>query len=271
MSIAAALNWFAWVAVAACLAGFLPMLRLLFVRWPSPDPTSVGLVGAARPRPLGESLLKVLWVPLRAFHQRSSRLWTTGYAAYHIAIVLVCIGYAVSSVLILVRWSMGQAIPDFFSGLPSARSTSTANLLALVFGNAEPLASRFLFGAAAPVFRALCLVELPCALVGNACLLWSAFTRRGGALRHDIDDAARGVRLPGRFSVQRMAIRLTILALILMEVAGRTGRVPTIAYYHALLGMGLVAVLPYTYLAHVPWSVLAVLLATRRRRRNAIA
>lgn len=258
------------VAALTWLARLLPaFVELLRRSWPVEDAPSALRVGAPARRPLGECMVEVLCGPVVRFHHRTSRLWTVGYVSYHLAIGLVVTGYLIAALALAAQVCLGHRLPALAGdGVPA---TGLGHAVALIFANAEAVPSRFLFGSAAPVFRSLGLVELPCAVVGNACMLMSALTRRWGSVRHALDPVTRELRLPGGTSLLRIAIRLAILALIIMELIGRSGAVPAIAYAHAALGLLLVAAVPFTYLGHIPWTVVALALAVKRRRRNAVA
>jgi hypothetical protein len=201
----------------------------------------------------------------------SSRAWTCGYLFYHLAIILVVAGYTASAAIILHNIASGIPIPDFHPQLPEVAAHSTANILAFIFGNAEPYASKYLFGSFSPWFQHIAWFDFPLAIVGNACLLHTVLRRRVGAVRNDLDSAVRGIRLRGEFSGQHLLIRVIILSIILLEFMGRLSIGPVVAYYHAFLGLTLIAIFPYTYLVHIPLAPVVAWLAFQRRQRNAIA
>jgi hypothetical protein len=268
-------SWLAVLAVltiSACGLGLMvKLVRLLRLGWPRHIPASLTLIGAPAPLPWFIALRRMLLSPSRHFHRFSSRVWTTGYAFYHSAILMVVGGYAVSSIIIICMLVMHAPILDFTSHALIAGPTGIANVLVLIFGNAEQLPSSFLFGSWAPWFRALAWCELPLAVTGNVCLLSALFQRRLGAVRHDLDPAVQNLRLRGVFSGQHLLVRSTIFSIILLEFIGRFDWIPGIAYGHAALGMLLIALFPFTYLAHIPLAPLALGLAILRRRRHAIA
>lgn len=228
------------------------------------------LIDRAEPKTWRAAAWEFLTGPARAYHVRSSRLWTCGYACYHAAIFMVVTGYAFSLARLVQAFFFGT-IPEFDTGLPGPQSHSIANGLAFVFGNAEQFPSTFLFGRFAPWFRGLTACELPLAVTGNACLLYAALRKDTGAIRRDLDPAAGGLRLDGIFSGQHLLVRLIILAIIAMEFAGRFAWLPGVAYAHAFLGLTLIGLVPFTYLRHIPLAPLAVWQAVRRRRWRTIA
>lgn len=266
------LSAFACLALGGCGLGLLfKLIRLLLLGWPRHVPPARVLRDAPEPLPWFTAFRKMLFSPLRHFHRRSSRSWTVGYALYHGAIFMVVGGYAVSALIIALRWGAHAPILDYATGVATAGPTTLANVLALIFGNAEQLPSSFLFGSWAPWFRTMAWCELPLAVAGNACLLYTLLHGRLGAVRHALDPAVKNLRLRGAFSGQHLLVRSIVFGIIVLEFIGRFNWVPGIAYAHAWLGLALVALFPFTYLAHIPLAPLALGLAILRRRRHAVA
>jgi hypothetical protein len=265
-------NGFFYGAVGICAIGLgLKTLRLLRLARGPHRPSAIQTIDAPAGLSFGQAAWFFFTLPARRFHRQASRSWTYGYIFYHLAIFMVVAGYAASS--LILGWDMltGQAIPNFTTGLSGPGNWLPSNVMALIFGNAEVFPSTFLFGSYAPMFRAFAACELPLAVIGNLCLLLTVLRRANGSVRHDLDPAAQNLRLTGAFSGQHLLVRLLIFSIIAMEFAGRFGWIPGIAYYHALFGMTLIALLPFTYLAHIPLASLAVWLAVQRRHRNAVA
>jgi len=266
------LSIFAILALFSCALGLcLKFIRLLELGWPRHIPSAPILYDAPPPLPWHMSLRKILLSPAGHFHRHSCRSWTWGYALYHSAILMVVGGYAVSSLIIAVKIALHSPLLDYATGTLIPGPTTWVNLLALVFGNAEHQPSLFLFGPWAPAFRSLAWCELPLAVAGNFCLLYTLLHRRMGAVRHDLDVAVQDLRLRGEFSGQHLLVRLIIFTIIVLEFIGRFQWVPGIAYAHAWMGMLLIALFPITYLVHIPLAPLALGLALLRRRRNAVA
>jgi hypothetical protein len=266
------LTLFAVLASGGCCLGLLfKLMRLLRLGWKPQIPPSVKLFDAPKPLAWHTALRKVLISPAGHFHRHACRSWTWGYALYHSAILMVVSGYALSFGILLVKIATHAPILDFATHSLVAGPTTISNLLALIFGNAEHMPSVFLFGTWAPWLSALAWCELPLAVAGNACLLYTLLHGRMGAVRHDLDVAVQDLRLRGEFSGQHLLVRLVIFTIIGMEFMGRFNLIPGIAYAHAWMGMLLIALFPFTYLVHIPLAPLALGLAIWRRRQHAIA
>jgi hypothetical protein len=205
------------------------------------------------------------------FHSRANRVWSHGYVAYHFGIVSIIVGYALSAGLLAWKGQHHVPIPDLAWGAPSAQSTSPANLLALVFGNAEPIPLHFLFGRFATLFRDFSWLELAAAVYGNGCLLFSLLKWRQGSLNGDVDPATRGIRWPGIGSKQHGLVRGIIFTIILTEILGRMHITENIRYWHAGLGLTLLVLIPFTYLNHILIAPIALWNAARRRHNLTIA
>ena len=271
MSLPVFVSYYAFVMTVLCVTGFLLKLPGFALTGRSGYITpAISTVDSPVPVSPIRAASAVIIRPARHFHRRTSRAWTTGYVMYHAAIFLVVTGYAASAAVIAVRLLSGHPVMDYVSGALSTDS-SPANTLALIFGNAETGPSSFLFGQWSPVFRALTLCELPLAITGNACLLFTVIKSRMGAVRHDLDAASGDIRISGSFSGQHLAVRLVILSIITMEFIGRTGLVPGIVYAHAALAFTLIGMFPFSYLSHIVLAPLALYFAVSRRRRNEVA
>lgn len=218
-----------------------------------------------------QAWLAALAGPSRHFHLKTNRLWTCGYALYHAAIILVVAGYMLSALVLAGKIFSGVLVPDVATGEPSWQSLSTANLLAVIFGNGESLQAGWLFGPWAGVFQTIGWGEIGCAILGQACLLSSLLFQRMGGVRRDLDPPARHFRLPGTFSWQHLGVRVLIAAIIGMEVLGRLQTTPDSVYYHSFLGLTLLLILPFSYVVHILFVPPAVYFAFRNRRSGIIA
>jgi len=268
------LNSYAYLAFALFLLGTaLRLGRLIRVALTRRKPRgrTPGAVDAPGGMPALEALRKVLLEPVMRFHFRANSLWASGYVLYHIAIAIILSGYALSALLLVPRVLRGSPVPDVALGLPASHNYSPANLLALVFGNAEHLQANYLFGGFAQLFVALTWPAVLLGLAGSGSLLLVHLSRRLGAIRGDLDSAARGVRQPGRFSLEHLLVTLLVFTIIVTEILARLERVPGVVFYHAALGMTLFAIFPFTYLFHMLYGMFAVYFAVRRRRDRTVA
>lgn len=265
------LDFYCLVAGVVCAMGLgVRLLRL----WKAARQGSPPQNPQPRPTPrLGRwvALTRTLWGPWTRFCARANPIWSVGCIAYHLAIATVVLGYGISLALLMLRIAQGCTLPDVLSGQPVPSAWHPANLAALVFGNSEPAAGRFLFGAGHRAFVLATHVEVALALTGNSCLLFSLLRRRMGAVLHDLDPAARGVRQPGRFSLGHFLVRGLIFLIVQTELIARLHPFPGIVTVHVALAMTFLGVLPYSYLAHIFYSPLAVWLGYRRRREGVTA
>ncbi len=227
--------------------------------------------GVAIRLPFFTSLRHAVYTPMQRFHMKTNCVWTVGYAVYHMALVLLLLGYAVSALIVLAKIGLRMPVPDVAMGGVSAQSLSVANVLAIVFGNAEHFQSHFLFGPYASWFLNITWVEVGCAALGNACLLVTLLSKRSGAVRGDMDEPSRGVRIAGGFSWQHLVVRLLIFLIIWLEIFGRMGVSPSVVYYHAFAGVTLLLLLPFVYLRHIAFVPVALYQALVKRRAGLFA
>jgi hypothetical protein len=198
--------------------------------------------------------------PARSFYRRTNPLWAFGCAAYHVAILLVVSVYGACIALLGWRHVVGAVFPYEASGLV----TTLGRDLVLVFGSGDPQVGRFLFGRGSVLLGWLGWFELGLAVIGNGALLVGWLAHGMGAVTHDLDRAAAGLRPSGSRSWEHLGIRLVVFAIIQTEWLGRTGLVPGAVYLHTVLGLTLLLLLPYTYLAHAALAPLAITGAWRR-------
>ncbi|NTU82961.1 MAG: hypothetical protein HGA45_26945, partial [Chloroflexales bacterium] len=213
----------------------------------------------------------VLTGPVTHFHKKANQTWSRGYMLYHIAIITEVSGYTLSALILIARILVGQPVPDIGRHLEHSFNYSPANLLAIVFGNGEALAAQFLFGSLAPVFVAVTWVAVGFAVVGNLHLVYTLLRRRNGAVVADIDAASKGVRVKGRLTWDRLAVRLLIFSIIWTELLARLEVVEGIVFLHAALGTLLFTLFPFTYLFHMVFNIVALYYSARRRSIRAIA
>ncbi|ACL24241.1 hypothetical protein [Chloroflexus aggregans] len=236
-------------------------------------PRGVSPTFVPMPRRMGvlAALNAVLFGPFKHFYRRSNPTWGRGYLLYHVAIITEVIGYSISALIVFAAIVLGRPVPDVSLHLEESFNYSPANLLAIIFGNGEMLQARFLFGDAAPIFIGITWVAVGFAVLGNLHLMTVLLRRWSGAVVGDIDHAAKGIRTPGRRPWDRMLVRTIIFFIIWTELLARLHIVPGIVYFHALLGLALFVLLPFTYLFHMVYNFLAVFYAVRRRMARTIA
>ncbi|ABU57013.1 hypothetical protein [Roseiflexus castenholzii] len=225
------------------------------------------------PRRLGffEALHAVLFGPIKHFYKRANPTWGRGYLYYHIAIITEVTGYTISALIVFAHIIFGKPVPDVALHMEESFNYTPANLLALIFGNGESLQSHFLFGDFAPYFVGITWIAVGFAVVGNLHLMVTLLRKRSGAVVADIDQAARGIRTPGRLPWDRLLVRSIIFCIIWTELFARLNLVHGIVYVHALLGLALFTLLPFTYLFHMIYNFIAVYYAVQRRMERTIA
>ncbi len=227
--------------------------------------------GGAAPVGIGQALKQVFVNPVTRFHHKANPTWTRGYLIYHIAIVTKVFGYSLAALILLIRIVLGHHVPDVGAHAAASYNYEPANLLAIVFGNGEHLQAAYLFGPFAPAFIGITWVAVVCAVIGNMHLLITAIRRRSAAVIAGLDPATRDIRTSGRMMWDRVAVRLVIFTIIWTELLARLEAVEGIVFAHAFLGLVLLTLLPFTYLFHMIYNVLAAWYAVRRRMARTIA
>lgn len=200
---------------------------------------------------LGSAYRRVLTGPIQNFARKANRLWTIGYICYHIGIITIMTGYGVSMLILAERVMQGGAVPDVATGLTATHSYSFTNLMAIVFGNAEPLQSAYLFGPYAGAFTAITWVAVIAALIGNSMLLLNHLLKRSGAVTKGMDKATEHIRTKGFHNKTNLLITLLVFAIVWSEVLARLHVAEGIVYVHSLLGLTLLAAFPFTVLNHI--------------------
>jgi len=267
-----ALDWYCVLACTVCAAGLggkLVRLGLAARRTPAlPRPKNpTGVKAPGRTATLAQSIAQ----PWRSFCARANPCWAAGCVAYHLALGIVASGYALSLVCLVMRLGQGRPLPHALSGQSTLDAYHPSNLAALIFGNAEPAASRFLFGRGHRLFVLATHAEVILALFGNLCLLVTLLRRRMGAVLHDLDAAALGLRRSGRFSFEHLVVRGLIFLIIQAELIARLCLWPQGVYLHVVLAMTFLMVLPFSYLTHVLYTPVALVVGYRRRRDRVTA
>ncbi|WP_298814524.1 hypothetical protein [Chloroflexus sp.] len=268
------LNLIAPIALAIFIVGASVRLgRYVRVLITHRHPHGISPTFMYAPRRLGmlESLNAVLFGPFKHFYRGANPTWGRGYLYYHVAIITEVIGYTISALIVLANIVMGRPVPDVELHLKESFNYSPANLLALIFGNGEALQSQFLFGDFAPYFVGITWIAVGFAVVGNLHLMVVLFRRWSGAVVGDIDHAAKGMRTKGYMPWDRLVVRTTVFLIIWTELFARLHLVEGIVYVHALLGLILFTLFPFTYLFHMAYNFLAVFYAVRRRMARTIA
>ncbi len=274
MNILQLLNVYAPVAIALFILGTLlrlsHWLKAVFTKrkFSGVSPT---FYKPPEPKPPLQALKEVLFSPVKNFYLRANRTWALGYIFYHIAIVTILSGYAISALILAYHILLGHPVPDISKGIRESFNYSIPNMLAIIFGNAEHLQSEFLFGRFATAFVAITWVAVLSGLFGNFNLLLTVVRGKSGAVLSDIDRAAKNIRTPGHFSFEHVFVTLLVFGIIWTEILARLQVFPGIVYYHALLGLTIFAVFPFTYLFHIVFAFIAVYYATKRRINRTIA
>jgi hypothetical protein len=227
--------------------------------------------GGAPPVGIGQALKQVFVNPVTRFHHKANPSWTRGYLLYHIAIITKVIGYSLAALILLIRIVLGHPVPDVGTHAAASYNYEPANLLAIIFGNGEHLQAAYLFGPFAPAFIGITWVAVVFAVAGNMHLLITAIRRRSAAVIAGIDPATRDIRTSGRLMWDRVAVRLVIFTIIWTELLARLEAIEGIVFVHAFLGLVLLTLLPFTYLLHMIYNVLAAWYAVRRRMERTIA
>lgn len=218
-----------------------------------------------------EALKAVLFDPINHFYKKANPTWNRGYVFYHMAIITEVMGYSLSALIVGAHILAGGTVPDVALHLKESYNYAPANLLAIIFGNGEPLQAQFLFGSLAPFFVGFTWVAVAFAVIGNLNLMITLLRKRSGAVVNDIDAASRGVRIKGRMTWDRLLIRSLIFTIIWTELFARLDLIHGIVFVHGALGLVLFTLFPFTYLFHMVYSLFAVFFATRRRMARTIA
>lgn len=214
---------------------------------------------------LYEAFHRVLVKPTRDHSIGTRRLWTFGFMAYHVAIFMLVAGYALSTLLLVIRILRGESVPDIQTGFPGSASFGPINLLGVIFGNAEPVQAQFLFGPYADIFVLVTWVDVVFAVLGNG-LLWCSILWPRMRRVATVDFAPAMWPDPHKYLVRGL-----ITLIIASEVLGRADLVPGMVYLHSMLGVTLLPLLTFTYLSHILHAPLLLLCALVRCRARSFA
>ena len=173
--------------------------------------------------------------------------WGTSATTWHLLSVIAV--YAVCAVAVLVRSTQGT--PLVFVGGPSTGGLGRA--VFLIFGNGDPAVGKYLFGRCSHVFSGFGWCELGLAMTGNVALFVGWFTQTP------------------RRKPSHLFVRGLIFAIIQTEWLGRLQLVSWATGFHTFLGLTLVLVVPYSYLAHLYLVPLVFASAWRRYRLGSTA
>jgi nitrate reductase gamma subunit len=210
--------------------------------------------------------------PVTRFNVKANPVIVTGVIFYHLGIITITAGYALSMLMMGWHLALGvTTVPDISTGEAISNNFSYSNILAIIAGNGEVLQSEYLFGPFATAFRLLTWPVVISALFGNSLILFTHLRGRGGAVLRDIDSAAKNLRTKGMFKLSHLLVTFIVYSVIWTEILSRLEVVHGIVYLHAVLAVTLILLLPYTYLFHMVYFPVGVFYASRRWRERYIA
>ncbi len=218
-----------------------------------------------------EAIKRAVFHPILKFPRRSNPVWTWGVSLYHIGVVTTVLGYAITGAILIAHRMAGDPVPDVMTGALDSYNYSLVNLVTLVFANGEPAVARFLFGGFGPVFVVITWLDVLCAATGNLLMIAVRARKLSGAVVRDLDSVTRGVRVTGRRRPINIVVTAVITAIIWTEILGRLQLVPGIVGVHAVFGLTLMLLFPFSYLWHMAYVWVAFAYAAARRRRLALA
>ncbi len=215
---------------------------------------------------------KAISFPVLRFNVRANPIIVTGVIFYHLGIITISAGYALSLLMMGWHFALGvTTVPDISTGEAISNNFSYSNILAIIAGNGERLQSEYLFGPFATAFRVITWPVVISALFGNTLILFTHLRGRGGAVLNDIDKAAKNIRTAGMFKLSHLLVTFIVYSVIWTEILSRLEIVHGIVYLHAVLGVTLILLLPYTYLFHMLYFPVGAYYAARRWRERYIA
>ncbi len=261
------------IALLITIAGFAHKVGMHVVRLSRPPTPGLAINLLDAPPKLGwlAAAWDVLSFPVTRFNVRANPVLVWGVVFYHMGIITIITGYALSTLLVCGYLAFGLPIPDVSTGIPVSYNISYSNVFAIIFGNGEPLQSMFLFGPLAGAFRLVTWLAVLSALFGNSLILITHILGRGGAIVGDIDKAAKKIRIKGMFTASHLVITLVVYTIIWTEILSRIDAVHGIVYLHSVIGVTLILMMPYTYLFHMMYFPVSIFYAARRRRERCIA
>jgi nitrate reductase gamma subunit len=267
------LNIYAPVALLIAMLGITykvgqHVVRISRPRYPG---MATNLLDAPPKLPWLSAIWNVLSFPVTRFNVRANPILVTGVIFYHIGIITIAASYALSVLLLAWYVALGYPVPDISTGATVSQNLSYSNIFAIIFGCGEPLQSEFLFGPLAGPFRAVTWMLVGSAVFGNTMILLTHLLGRGGAILHDLDNAAQGVRRKGVFKPSHLLVTFMVYSVIWTEILSRLEVVPGIVYLHSMLGATLILILPFSYLFHMVYFPVSVFYAARRWRERYVA
>lgn len=265
---------YAPIALILSAIGILYRVGLQVVRLPRPRYPGMAhnLLDAPPKLDWLTAVWNVLSFPVTRFNVRANPLVVTGVIFYHLGIITIAGGYALS--LLMLGWHLAlgvTTVPDISTGAAVSNNFSYSNIFAIIAGNGEPLQAAYLFGPFAEIFRFATWPVVISALFGNSLILFTHLRGRGGAVLNDLDGAAKNVRVKGMFKISHLLVTFIVYSVIWTEILSRLEVVPGIVYLHAILAATLILLLPYTYLFHMVYFPVGVYYAGRRWRERYIA
>jgi len=216
---------------------------------------------------LGSAYKRVITGPVKNFSRKANKIWTFGYISYHIGIITVLAGYGISLLVLAIRLMKGGPVPDVAAGLAASYNYTLPNLLAIIFGNAEPLQSVYLFGSYAGIFTSLTWVAVIAAVMGNFTLLMNHLTGRAGSIKSGMCKATEHIRTKGFHNSSNLLITFLVFSIVWSEVFARLHLVEGMVFVHTLLGLTLLAVFPFTVLSHIMYVWVGIYYAAKTLRK----
>jgi nitrate reductase gamma subunit len=268
------LDQYAFIALVISAVGIIYKVALHFIRLvthpPILKPYRNIAVDGIKPRGIWESIFKFFATPTKRA-SKGNPIFALGAVMYHIGIITVSTGYAISLLILLYHIMNGNPIPDISNGSPQSYNYSLSNIFAIIFGNGEWLQAKFLFGSFAEFFVYFTWIIVISAFIGNSLLMIVHIFGLSGAIIKDIDPAATGVRRKGRFKFSHLLFTTLVYAIIWTEILARLEIFHGMVYIHSILGATMIMIFPYSYLFHMFYAPVAVYYGARRWRYRYIA
>lgn len=270
----AILEVYAPLALLICMTGLTYKVgRHVALAWARRGPRgpTASALDPAPPKTWIAAFGQALVHPIARFPMVSNPIWTWGISLYHVGIALTMGAYATTALVLLPRLLQGEPVPDVALELDHSFNYSVANLLTLVFAFGEPHVADYLFGSWADTVIQVTWIEVLFAASGNLLLLLVRLYSLNGAMTHELDPSVRGRRVSGRRPLVNSVVTFVIAGIIWTEILARLEIVPHIVLIHTMLGATLLLLLPFSYLMHIPYSIVALAHAAGRRRSGAVA
>ncbi len=232
------LDTYALIALIISGLGILYKVSLHIIRTlthpPSLKPYKNISLDPVKPRSYIESIIKFFSSPTKRAY-KGNPIFAMGAVLYHIGIITVSTGYAISLIILLYHILNGNPIPDISTGSEHSYNYSLSNIFAIIFGNGEWIQAKFLFGKFASIFIYFTWIIVISAFIGNSLLMIVHIFGFSGAVTKDIDLAAKGVRRKGRFKFSHLLFTSLVYAIIWTEILARLELFHGMVYIHAFL------------------------------------